>query len=553
LHPEQTKIVTDPIIGIKGFEFEDSGNVVEYPVDRVVYTQLASWGDGVNALYGLGGIQPLQREISADISAQKLASDAAKKGRPDILISPADEADIWDYEQRRAILDAYKGMSGEGGAMVLSGQVKIEPLQVSPRDLEFQAVRDYTRQAISAVFGVPPSVLGDNSANFAVSRQQAQNYWEVQTKRGKRIGHILTQIAKRFDKDLRVEIDYSGVEALQDIRNAQLDRITKHILNGMDPADAYLYESMEDAPIIPQDERETPAQDVGDEEGQNVRAMEVLIGAIHKSDKKKIPDNRSLLWLDWVERKQAPAERQIQRAVYGYLRDAQKRYVKRVEKYVKTRKSIGSTKITKGVLDWKELIGMADEVFELQKSLGRSWESVWTLSGTDALDDVYAMAGKTKPLDLTFGSREAAIKEIDKSTMEITRTTSKKVRKIVENGLLNGDSIDQIASTIKSDSSFGIKRSRTIARTESTKAVNMATDQAYQTAATNGINIRKEWLSSRDDKVRDTHAELDGQTVGVNEDFIVKSTGATAPSPAAFGEAAEDINCRCTIVAVIED
>ncbi len=125
LHPEQTKIVTDPIMGIKGFEFSDSGNVVEYPVDRVVYTQLASWGDGVNALYGLGGIQPLQREIGADISAQKLASDAAKKGRPDILISPADEADIWDYEQRRAILDAYKGMSGEGGAMVLSGQVKL--------------------------------------------------------------------------------------------------------------------------------------------------------------------------------------------------------------------------------------------------------------------------------------------------------------------------------------------------------------------------------------------------------------------------------------------
>ena len=287
LHPEQTKIITDPVVGIKGFEFTDSGKAVEYPIDRVVYAQSASWGAGVDSLYGLGGVQPLQREISADISAQKLAADSSKKGRPDVLISPADEADIWDYEQRRAILDAYKGMSSEGGAMVLSGQVTVEPLQISPRDLEFQAVRDYTRQAISAVFGVPPSVLGDNSANFAVSRQQAQNYWEVQTKRGKRLSFLLTQIAKRFDSSFRVEVDYSGVEALQDIRNAQLDRITKHILNGMDAGDAYAYEGMQDAPIVPLDERESPAEDVGDEEGQNVRAMEMILRTISKEQKEE--------------------------------------------------------------------------------------------------------------------------------------------------------------------------------------------------------------------------------------------------------------------------
>ncbi len=927
LHPEQTKIVTDPMLGIKGFEFSDSGNVVEYPVDRVVYTQLASWGEGVNALYGLGGIQPLQREIGADISAQKLASDSAKKGRPDILISPADEADIWDYDQRRAILDAYKGMSGEGGAMVLSGQVKIEPLQVSPRDLEFQAVRDYTRQAISAVFGVPPSVLGDNSANFAVSRQQAQNYWEVQTKRGKRLGHILTQIAKRFDSDLRVEIDYSGVEALQDIRNAQLDRITKHILNGMDPADAYQFEGMEDAPIIPENERETPAQDVGDEESQNVRAMQLLLRTIQKQEtnyglksnakeamdalneatqkalkkkgqshneeygdnpKKRLdninylatsyhrglaayesnpasvrptvssasqwamgrvngllyalrtgkfrrspfdtdllpkdhplsnaeedqeqkhlifgwkdlplaakdqdwgftkreaqkilgdeenmdlysqaflfvnrggddnpnayrlpvakmingdlkivfrgviaagsavrgepkfgagyynlsgatqrdkvrlyeqikelydrfgeaapiapweepeekakdvtnfpargddkevsldnsqyrifdPDyakdlkenwpqiwrkggniegnnqyrrldpivnredkkpktdteemairkreawaarhlqdfrlagtvaqikwfvvgekgqtymkelieeekkrlsksqHRAMLWQAWIEKRQGPAERQIQRAIYAYLRDARKRYMERAQAYIIERKSANSQHITKNVTDWQELIGFAEEMQALQKSIGRQWEAVWTLAGNDALDDVYNVAGETKPLDLVFGSRVAAVQAIDAASMNIARTTANKVRKIVEEGLLNGESVDEITMAIASDAKFGIKRSRMIARTESTKAVNLATDQAYQTAANNGINIRKQWLSSRDELVRETHVELDGQVVGVNDDFVVPSTGAQGGSPAAFGDPSEDINCRCTIIPVIED
>ena len=280
LHPEQTKIITDPVIGIKGFEFSDSGNVVEYPIDRVVFAQSASWGAGVNALYGVGGIPPREREISADINAQTQAANAAKQGRPDIIISPKDEADIWDYDQRKTILDAYKGLTAQGGALCLSGGVAIDSLHLSPRDLEFQAVRKYAREAVSAVFGVPPTVLGiPDTANYAVSRQSARNYWEVQTKRGKKLSHLFTQIARKFDRSFRVEIDYSGVEALQDVRDAQIDRITKHILNGMPAAEAYSYEGLEDAPIIPADRREDPVDDIGDEEGQNVRSIMRLLKA----------------------------------------------------------------------------------------------------------------------------------------------------------------------------------------------------------------------------------------------------------------------------------
>ena len=793
LHPEQTKIVTDPVMGIKAFEFTDSGTSVEYSIDRVVYAQSASWGTGVDSLYGLGGVQPLQREISADISAQKLASDAAKKGRPDILISPADEADIWDYEQRRAILDAYKGMSSEGGAMVLSGQVKIEPLQVTPRDLEFQAVRDYTRQAISAVFGVPPSILGDNSANFAVARQQAKTYWDVQTKRGKRLSFLLTQIAKRFDPSLRVEVDYSGVEALQEVRDAQLDRATKHILNGLDAAEAYAYEGMQDAPIIPDEDRESPAEDVGDEEGQNVRAMEMILRAISRDEKqetnyglksnakeamsalseatqkglkkkakdhnedygdnpkkrltnsnylavsywrglaafetnpesvrpsvnspqqwamgrvngllyalrtgkyrrrpydtdllpkdhplsgseekakentnfptrgdnravsldnsqyrifdakyaKDLKDNwpsiwrkggniegnnqyrrlapivgrentepkteteemairkreawaarhlqdfrlagtvaqikwfvvgekgqtymkdlieeekrkiegkkeRAIMWDSWLQKKQGPAERAIERAMIAYLREAKKRYVKRARAYIRPRKGY-TPEERKSVTDWSALLAIVEEVKILQKQLGRHWLSVWALAGDDALDEVYASARKTRPLDLVFGSREAAVEESDFTSLNIAQTTAKRLKTIFEDGLLRGDSVADIAKEIEDAKIFNTKRARMIARTESTKAINLATTQAYNAAQVDGINIRKQWLSANDSLVRDTHKELNGKIVGVNEMFVVPSNGNKGLSPANFGEAEEDINCRCTIAPVIDE
>ena len=792
LHPEQTKIITDPILGIKGFEFSDSGKIVEYPIDRVVVAQNAAWASGVDSLYGLGGIQPLAKEISADLSAQKLASDAARKGRPDILISPADEADIWDYDQRRAILDAYRGMSNEGGAMVLSGQVKIEPLQVTPRDLEFQAVRTYAREAISAVFGVPPSVLGAGDLNYAVSRQQASNYWEVQTKRGKKLSHLLTQIAKKFDPSLRVEIDYSGVEALQSVRDAQINRIVQHVTIGMPIAEAYAYEGLEDAPVIPESEREDPADDLGDEESQNVRALDALLRSMTKdvdlgkksnareamaalseatqkglkkkgkehneeygdnkekrltnvnylavsyhrglsafynnpasvrptvqsagqwamarvngllfalrngrykrkpydtdllpeahplknsADKKKdqkitnfpqvgddqvismrnskyptfdpeyaqdlkenwpqiwkrggniegdnqyrrllpivtrkdkkaqteteemaikkreawaarhsenfriagvvaqikwfvigakgqsymkklINDEKKRLskhqkeidlrqWTEWIQMSHGPAERKLERVVSDYLEGAQARYKKRIREYVRSEKS-GPDYIAKGVLSWPDLLALGEEVARLTADLGRDWLGVWTISGNRELENVYRRAKKERPLDLVFGERAIAESAIDLSAFEIASTTAKEVQKLIERGLLSGLSVRDIAKSIDKDSRFGRKRAQMIARTEATKAINLATSQSYQTAANEGIKIRKQWLTSGDDKVRDTHRELNRQIVGVNEDFVIPSTGEAAPSPAEFSNPAESINCRCTIIPVID-
>ena len=113
----------------------------------------------------------------------------------------------------------------------------------------------------------------------------------------------------------------------------------------------------------------------------------------------------------------------------------------------------------KAVIDWALLLGMVDEVRILQKRLGRQWLSVWSLAGNDALLDVYESAGKTLPLDLTFGSREAAVEASDFTSMNIAQTTANKMKDVIEKGLLEGDSIDEIASSISQHTAFGIKRS----------------------------------------------------------------------------------------------
>ena len=57
---------------------------------------------------------------------------------------------------------------------------------------------------------------------------------------------------------------------------------------------------------------------------------------------------------------------------------------------------------------------------------------------------------------------------------------------------------------------------------------------------------RKQWVSSRDDRVRDSHVLLDGEIVGITEDF---KPGLSAPGdPSA--DPSETIRCRCVMAPV---
>ncbi len=278
LHPEEVRIVTDPQKGLVGYEHNSSGSVVMYPPERIIHGKNAGYQKGPQALYGTGAIQPLARELDADLNSQKLVSEATSKGRPDVLLSPKEDGDIWNKEVRRQILDQYKGMQKSGGAMVMSGQVQIDMLQLSPRDMEFQASRTFARESISAVLGVPPSVLGLPTANYALGRSQAVEYWSNQIKRGKRIGLLFTRIARLWEDDLHFEHDYTEVEALQSVRNDKLMRVEKHIFFGIAPEVAYAAEGLE----FP---RKQEPQDIGEEEDENVRYLLDVYKAIDYGDK----------------------------------------------------------------------------------------------------------------------------------------------------------------------------------------------------------------------------------------------------------------------------
>jgi SPP1 gp7 family putative phage head morphogenesis protein len=92
-------------------------------------------------------------------------------------------------------------------------------------------------------------------------------------------------------------------------------------------------------------------------------------------------------------------------------------------------------------------------------------------------------------------------------------------------------------------------RARAIAQTEVGMASSKATLEGYRQS---GVAERKEWLSARDSRVRDSHVELDGMVVNFDEDFVSPLTGARGEAPGMMNDPSEDINCRCTFAVLDE-
>lgn len=124
----------------------------------------------------------------------------------------------------------------------------------------------------------------------------------------------------------------------------------------------------------------------------------------------------------------------------------------------------------------------------------------------------------------------------------VTETTAEQITAIMTAGQIAGMGISEIADTIESGV-FGQSevRATRIARTETIGALN---EGELVAAIETGVMRSKEWLTQGDDRVRDTHAAIDGVRIDLGAAF---ANGCQYPGdPNAPPD--ETINCRCTLL-----
>ena len=119
----------------------------------------------------------------------------------------------------------------------------------------------------------------------------------------------------------------------------------------------------------------------------------------------------------------------------------------------------------------------------------------------------------------------------------------KKINSSVLQGILLGESIPKISKRllpiVDNNKASAIRNARTM----TTSAENKGRFDSYKQLEKDGVVLEKKWSATGDDRTRQSHLDIDGESVPINEEF---SNGLEYPADP-NGSAEEVWNCRCSM------
>lgn len=130
-------------------------------------------------------------------------------------------------------------------------------------------------------------------------------------------------------------------------------------------------------------------------------------------------------------------------------------------------------------------------------------------------------------------------------TGKLRRWNQQQMQSAITQGILQGKPIPKIAKDLAERMGEANAYSHIrAARTMITSAENVGRLDSYRRSESMGIEMQKQWMSTHDGRTRHSHRQIDGEIVGIDEEF---SNGLMFPADP-YGLPEEVYNCRCTLV-----
>lgn len=236
----------------------------------------------------------------------------------------------------------------------------------------------------------------------------------------------------------------------------------------------------------------------------------------------------------------------VKSSVAGYLDDYEElSFAKRleVEHQLQIAKDIENT-----IVDNYKDVSKSVSKFSAE-SANHGYNGVWyALEGKESL--TLGLPTLSKDYIDTLVNAKVDGKRFSQRLYKHRADLAKNTTQALMNGVAHGKGYAAIAAEIDELTEADYKRALRIARTEGGRTQSIATQKGYEASAEKGIDLQKQWMATLDRKTRKSHQHLDGQTVGIDEQF--ESHGKHADGPRTFGDPGLDINCRCTTVPVVD-
>lgn len=162
-------------------------------------------------------------------------------------------------------------------------------------------------------------------------------------------------------------------------------------------------------------------------------------------------------------------------------------------------------------------------------------------------------------------TREAAQRALQNpiSGLTLNERLSKRRRDIITQiqetigqGLMNNESYTSMSGRLKKELEQDVSKAHRIIRTESHRVSEQGKFDSIERAASQGVKVKKYWIDSGDDRVRDSHSDMgdkynEDNPIDIDSNFFNDDTGGVGLTPGQLGTAEDDIHCRCNTGYVI--
>lgn len=545
--PHQVSVIPDAAgrryRRVAGYKIEDNeGDPYTLPPDECIHFKFYN---PANPWRGISPITAVRSSIIIDQLAQSWSRMFLKNSaRPDYaIITPQGTTETERKNLIAQLKQDYGGAENAHEPIALEeGISDIKILSFPPKDIEWIEQRKLSRAEVAAIMGVPDEIMGYGRDTYENFDTALRVLWTLTIMPIASLRDMhLTEVMQRngaLKPGETIVSDYSGVSILKPDFGAKLtqakalwdmgvpfNRIDELLALGVGRLVGgdvgYLPFSVAPVSSIanPPDAAQLSVRNVR-RKGQ--RAPE------YGSDEHKV------IWDAFVKRVD-PHEARLGRTVRALLVDQEKAVLANLRDEEKGAKSANNA---------------ASDPFD---------RAEWRAKFREKCDPIIAQtvqaAGDAAAADLdTFFSLEdpAVIEFLNdreqRFAQRVNETTWQELKNSLEEGIHLGESIPELEKRVTDVMALRKNQSKeAIARTEVVGASNGGTLEAWKQS---DLVAEKMWIATFDDRVRETHADAHGQTVGIDDDFEVGN--GSGPAPGQIGLPEEDIQCRCTMASVLK-
>lgn len=507
-----------------GYSVSRWGYHATIPLDEIIAFRQVS----PSSIYeGESAAKACARSVKADENTLKyVESFFENSARPDFILSVMGISEENSSKLEQRWRNKHGGVAKSNKPAIIDGEIKLEKLTASIKDLDITEQSRERRDRILAAYGVPKAVLGMvddvNRASMEGSKL-AFSEFVVDTR--------LQEFVEKLTAFLLPK--YASSENLFFVADEHIPRDSELMIREIESGINSGYMTINEA--------------------RDVRGLDpVKNGDVLLVSFGKVP-------IDQIVAVPPPPPKQIESSKKKASSDYEDEYLALHGR------------------NEKKFAGMLDDLFERQRrdvlgnikkaiskdALNPIDESKWVREFIDSSVPLYAVsitdggelgAGVVASLARRATEFNPRMSSIVNATSQmsmkfaqfVNETTKDKLRKSLMEGVAAGESEAKMADRV--DEVFVTRKNNamTIARTETTGSINFGQIESYRQ---NGVN-KKKWSAALDGDTRPAHAEANGQVRGIDDPFSVGGELLQMPGdPAA--SAGNKINCRCRMLPII--